>query len=165
MPDTRRTQTPAPPGGGWTAGAAVDSPMRDDHVNELRTAIDTELQQRLGDTYSFTDPTITPDVTKVKASHINELRAACEDAEQLAGCATDTASVPTWEDEGGTAEGNRVEANVTQIRDNHVLELRTYMESLSSQCLCDCHSHCCDCDGHCSCNCNGHCNCEGHWEW
>ena len=157
MPDNRRTEKPAPPVGGWTADAAAETKVRSVHVNELRTAIGSELSQRLSG-YSFTYNSVSQ-FSNIRATHVNELREACEVANASTWCVTDATPDPTWSD------GTRVTAGSTKVRIGHITELRNYMATLSSQCLCNCNGYCCNCDGYCSCNCNGHCNCQGHFSW
>jgi hypothetical protein len=59
-------------------------------------------------TYAFTDPTLTPAVTKVKRAHLNELRSAANAVRALASLGS-----VTW-----------AEAVPTRVKTSHVTELR-----------------------------------------
>lgn len=57
----------------WSAAPASGGPILATQVAELRTAL-TPALAALGTTASYTDPTLTVDVTRIKAVHIQELR-------------------------------------------------------------------------------------------
>ena len=150
----------------WTDTLVPDvTEIRAIHVTELRTALEKEVTDRGLSSPIWTDPGLAADITYLKAPHVNEPRAYSEQAYQ-APCNTDAAVAPIWTDQEATpAMGNRVVGDVTEFRDDHINELRTYINHLQNQCLCDCNAYCCNCNGHCGCNCNGHCGCEDHWVW
>ena len=138
---------------------------REVHVTELRTALSKEVTDRSLSAPTWEDDPLVASTTKIRAVHINNLRIYSESA-FAAPCSTDAAAHPSWTDEEPIqAMGNRVEASQTKIRDDHMNELRSYVNTLQEQCLCDCHSYCCNCHGHCGCNCNSHCGCEDHFIW
>ena len=127
------------------------------HIAELRNAINTEISRRSGiqrvwtDTSLSTIPNVTP--TKIREVHVRELRAASDYAKAL-DCSTDSSSISVW-------TNNPIVANVTPPRAIHINELRAYINSLESQCVCNCDGHCA-CNGQC-CNCD-HCgsHCSPH---
>jgi hypothetical protein len=150
----------------WTDTITADvTKQREVHVTELRTALDKEVTDRGLASPTWEDNPLVVNITKIRAVHINNLRSYSEDAYE-APCNTDSATNPAWTDKEATpVMGNRVEATTTKVRKIHIDELRSYINVLEAQCLCDCHSYCCNCHGHCGCNCNSHCSCEGHAVW
>jgi len=166
--DSQRVQA-APVYKVWTAPDPVvadSTKVRDLHIEELRTSVNTELVYRTASAKTWTDPVLfngadlTP--TKVRTYHINELRQACETA-QLTDCSTDTVTIipPKWNNNPGEGptQNLRVEDSVTKIRATHVNELRDYVNLLESACLCNCDNYCpCNCND-CGCNhCGSHCS-------
>lgn len=143
----------------WTDNPLVagTTKIRKIHIEELRTAINSEIGRRGGTARSFSNPVLhdgsQPNPTKCRAAHVQELRDACDYAADLP-CTTDTIVPGTWTD--------TLNAGTTKIRAIHVQELRTYINNMESGCMCDCDGHCachgkcCECD-HCSSHCYWHC--------
>ena len=125
--------------------------VREIHVSELRTAINTEIQRRGGPPKIWTNSPITAGVTRVRDVHINELREASDYAASI-DCATDTTPIKVWSD-------NPIVHDMHKIRATHINELREYVNIMESACLSHCphcsYSPCCNCD-HCSSHCSPH---------
>jgi len=134
---------------------------------------------------SWTDSTITAGTTKIRKTHIDELRTAASNEEVRRGggsiswSETITADVTkarkTHVDELRDAcqlindtdcstdtqpatswtEDPIITAGTTKVRKPHIDELRAYVNIAEDMCLCDC-------DGHCACHCDA-CGCDCDW--
>lgn len=115
------------------------------HINELRTAIDTELSRRGLSTTTWTDSTLTANSTLIRKTHVDELRTAlikvhtgdCSDAYY---CPQDALSCADFTD-------STINANSTFVRNLHVTQLRTAINTLRTSCICEAEQcqYCADC--------------------
>lgn len=114
----------------------------------------------------WVEPTITVNVTPVKAAHMNELITYLKlwDAAHyhtVSGMSNSTVYDPTY-----TFETDPVVADVDLPKASGWEELRTYLESFavhthSACCECECQCTCtCTCTGNCGCTCNCTCTCK-----
>ena len=133
-----------------------------------------------GNVSSFTDGTLTTD-TKVKNTHINELRAAI-DAERVRrgygqSWSGATLGVGTTIDDShviglrnalaGVRSGlswaviNTIVQGTTPIDETHINEARNNVQTAEAECVCYCNYGCtCNCNYGCTCNCNYACTCN-----
>lgn len=146
----------------WTDDPLRPFPMvgahkiRKIHVDELRTAINKDINDRGGSAQTFAE-TIEHSVTKIRASHLNELRAGVTALDALLDpCATNTVVV-------GYSNPDPMITDTEKVRAIHIQELRYLISDMESQCYCDCVGHCsCVSHSHCSCAGMAHCCCQGH---
>ena len=109
--------------------------IRGIHVRELRTNADLELVKRSLGAKAWED-TITDSITKSRKDHIDELRQAIQDANNVVPiyCNTNTPFNVNWSE--------TITANTTAIRKIHIEELRQYTDQLNGNCYCDCNGPC-----------------------
>jgi len=131
----------------WTDNPIVVhvTKIKAQHVNELRAAIGSELSRRGFAAWSWTDDPATVGLG-VKSEHIEEMRAAVENiktgdcAADSDYCPEDTSDAVAWEDEP-------IVKKVTDIKKVHMDNIRNYINSMSSSCICESEQceHCADC--------------------
>lgn len=121
--------------------------IRKIHIDEIRTAINTEIARRGLTSVSFTDSTLTVSVTKDRKIHIDELRGAIQLNVKKGDCASDSYYCPG--DTSGCADFTDpvITASVTKIRKPHIDELRAKLQALMTSCICETEQceYCSDC--------------------
>lgn len=153
----------------WTDDPIVTTPVADAtrvrkiHVDELRTAINTDLVKRKGSAKTWSEE-IVADETKIRATHLNELRQALVDLRALmVPCATNTVGPVSFTAPDPMTDTTTTPDPASKIRGVHIEELRYIINSIEGQCYCDCVGHCsCVSHSHCSCAGMAHCCCQGH---
>ena len=131
----------------WTDPTLLENvqKVRSVHVDELRAAINKERTRRIQTQTSFEDPTITPDQTYIRKPHVENLRDSIYDSVvEMIECTTGDVANPSWTDDP-------IVADITKIRNDHILEMRSVVNAMEVVCACDCN--------YCSCNCNCTCHC------
>ncbi len=118
---------------------STDTVVRDEHINELRTAINDEKARRGEVSETFTDTIAVGGV--IKGLYVEELQATIEAMKSF-----------TWVEAYTNLAGST-------IKDEYFTELRTNVNTVEAECLCDCNYCTCDCN-YCTCNCNYGCTCN-----
>ncbi len=129
----------------WTDDPLTTSiKIKEIHHNELRNAIDAELNRR---SISWpSDPGLVNISTKVLSQHVRKLRDGIDAAQ--------TWSYPSYINDSNTEIGDRV------IKDQYNV-LRSQINSCETGCTCDCNYGCtCQCNYACTCQCNYACTCQ-----
>ncbi|MBI2305247.1 MAG: hypothetical protein HYU86_10960 [Chloroflexi bacterium] len=99
----------------WTNPVGPGSRILVFDVTELRNAIDCSRSAYGAPPYSWTDPTLTPEQTRIKAVHLTEMRTAIQELWNQKAMGT----LPAWT--GGTpTTGGRILAS-------HLTDLRTWL--------------------------------------
>jgi len=121
----------------------TDTKIKNEHINELREAIDTERVRRgFGQYWNGADVGVG---VKIEDTDASSLRAAL--AEVKSGL--------TW------TNINSIVENVTPVDETHIDEARANINIAEAECLCYCNYACtCNCNYACTCNCNYACTCN-----
>lgn len=133
------------------------------HFNELKYYVDVEFTRRgLSPSAGFPpDNMDTEDI--IYASDYREIRDHLRTASFSTAAGTWDTSIPSACGYGSMARGRQVSgvpANLGYILDETTEEMRTEIDLLRAECLCDCNYSCtCNCN-YCVCNCNHACQCN-----